>query len=64
MNYQVPPKPPEPKQRFQVITDPLEIASIQRAGLRDIIGKCENGVWYGESNSVDQFRGKPVEFNP
>lgn len=69
MNYRVPDKPADPKQRFVVITDQLEIESIQRNGLRDIIGyghQDSSGAitWYGESNSVDQFRGKPVEFNP
>lgn len=60
MNYQVPPKPAEPKPRYIEVTDPAEIAAIQDSGLRSPIGMCVDGKWYAEANSPAQFRGKPV----
>lgn len=63
MTYQVPPRPPEPKPRMVRVTDPVEIKSIQRNGLRDPIGATVNGETWAESHSLAQFRGQPVEFN-
>jgi len=68
MTYTVPPKKPDPKPRYVLVTDPLEIEAIQRGGLRDPIGGRMNpeahavGIWYAEVHSLAQFRGQPVEF--
>lgn len=67
MNYQVPPKPPEPRQRYVVVTDPLEIEAMVRSGLRDPIGKYVpvdelSGEYWAEAHSLAQYRGLPVEF--
>lgn len=65
MTYQVPPKPADPKPRYVIVTDPLEIAAMQRADLRDPIGAiATDGTAYAEWHSLRQFRGQPVEFNP
>jgi hypothetical protein len=67
MTYTVPPKKPDPKQRFVRVTDPAEIEAIQRNGLGDPIGgsttECGHAVWYAEAHSLRQFRGLPVEFD-
>lgn len=62
-DYVVPPKPADPKPRMVRVTDPVEIEAIQRAGLRDPVGGCIDGVWYADAHSLAQFRGQPVEFN-
>jgi hypothetical protein len=74
VTYTVPPKPAEPKPRYVRVTDPAEIEAIQRAGLRDPIGRPEfekhregpyevqTIIWYAEAHSLAQFRGQPVEF--
>lgn len=62
-DYTVPPKPAEPKPRLVRVTDPLEIAAIQRNGLRDPIGYTNaNGDCWADAHSLAQFRGQPVEF--
>lgn len=63
--YVIPAKPADPKQRFVRVTSSDEIESIRRSGLRDIIGTVTaDGEAWGEVNSVEQYRGKVVEFNP
>lgn len=62
-SYRVPDKPKDPELRYIVVTDPVEIEAIQRAGLRDPVGGCIDGVWYADAHSLAQFRGQPVEFN-
>lgn len=59
----VTPKQPEPKVRLMRVTDPAEIAAIERNGLRDPIGSTVNGETWAEAHSLRQFRGLPVEFN-
>ena len=62
MTYTVPPKPAEPKLRLVRVTDPAEIAAIERADIRDPIGATVNGETWAEWHSLRQFRGLPVEF--
>lgn len=65
MNYQVPPKPPEPVERYQLMTDRAEIqAMLDCKDVRAPIGKIEDGKAYGTVNSLRQYRRQPVEFNP
>ncbi len=64
MTYTVPPKKPDPKQRFIRVTDPAEIEAIQRNGLGDPIGMIrDDGTTWAEDHSLRQFRGLPVEFD-
>lgn len=60
--YVPPPPAVEPKPRYVVVTDELEILAIARGSLKDPIGQCVNGTWYATENSLRQFRGLPVEF--
>ena len=64
MTYTVPPPKASPKPRYVEVTDPGEIAAIQRAGLSDPIGECREGRWYATVHSIRQYRGEPVEFDP
>jgi len=68
MTYQVPPKPAEPKPRYVRVTDPAEIAAINRNDLRAPIATTyfdsEGRITYwAEAHSLAQFRGHPVGFN-
>jgi hypothetical protein len=59
MTYTVPPKKPDPKQRYIVVTDPGEIEAIKRSGWRDPIGGFLNGQWFAEANSLKAYRESP-----
>jgi len=61
MTYQIPPKAKDAKQRMVRVTDPAEIAAIQRAGLKDPIGAQMGEDWYAEAKSLAAFRGQEVE---
>jgi len=61
--YKVPDKPRDPKQRFVRVTDPLEIAAIQHAGLKSPIGAIRSGDWWAEYHSLCQYRGIHVEID-
>ena len=64
MNYTIPDKPADDKPRYVIITDPLEIAAMQRAELRDPIGMiATDGTAYAEVRSLAQFRGEPVDID-
>lgn len=62
MEYKVPPKPQDRKQRMQRVTDADEIAAIRLADLRAPIGIEYAGAWFAEEHSLRQFRNQPVEF--
>lgn len=56
-DYTVPPKALPPKTRLERVTEPNEIAAIERNGLGDPIGGHFDGVWYATADSLKQFRG-------
>jgi hypothetical protein len=64
VTYVVPPKPPEPIERYQLMTDAAEIAAmIACDNVRAPIGKLKDGAYYGTVNSLRQYREQHVEFN-
>ena len=63
MTYTVPPKKPDPKQRFVRVTDPDEIRAIERNCLDSPIGAFMDGAWWAEAHSLAQFRKQHVTFD-
>ena len=67
----VTPLPPEPKVRYVEVTDPDEIAAIQRNGLGDPIGGVEAGItstttalgsrWFATADSLAQYRQRAFD---
>lgn len=61
MTYAPPPPEAEGKPRYVRVTDPVEIEAIRDKTFRAPNGKCEDGIWYAEVNSLRQFRGQKPE---
>ncbi len=58
MTYKVPSAPADPKQRYVVVTDPDEIAAIQRNGWGDPDGTFDELTqqWVATARSMQQYR--------
>lgn len=60
MNYEPPKKPADPKPRLVRVTDPGEIAAINRCGFADPIGvsitECGHQAWFAEADTLRQYR--------
>lgn len=57
MNYEVPPKPKDPKSRLVRVTDPREIAAICNPLFESPIGYQDaTGEFWADADSLRQYR--------